>query len=150
MLTTNSLSYLAQLIHNFCGVYSINTLPMLQDLNCHHAATVVNNQQQQQGNCNPKTLIVNLDTDNLPGSHWVAIAAEGGVIEIFDSFGLPLPPLLQSWASAQQCRWIYEPLLMVQKPDAITCGYYALIFCIARCYFNTLLETICYIDTLKI
>ena len=147
MLTTNSLSYLAQSIHNFCGVYSINTLPMLQDL----SASVNKHRQHQQENCNLKTLIVNLDTDNLPGSHWVAIAENaGGVIEIFDSFGLPPPPLLQSWASAQQRRWIYEPLLMVQKPDAITCGYYALIFCIARCYFNTLLETICYIDTLKI
>ena len=108
------------------------------------------NQQQNHHhhhqNC--KTFIVNLDSDNLPGSHWVAAAKnqDTGTMEIFDSFGLPPPPLLQSWAS----KWMYEPTVMIQDPDADTCGYYALIFCIARPYFNSLLDTLQYISTLRI
>ena len=97
-------------------------------------------------------MIVSLDTNNLPGSHWVALAenCSVGVIEIFDSFGLPPPPLLQAWISSQQKQWVYEPLIMIQHPNAVTCGYYALIFCIARPYLNTLLDMIEYIATLDV
>ena len=142
MLTTDNLLYLAQSIPNFCGVYSINCLPKLQALNCNNVSHHHTKPQQQQ----MKTLIVNLDTDNLPGSHWVSVALNGEMTEIFDSYGRPPPPLLQSWAG----QWTYVPTMMIQHPDADTCGYYALIFCVSRPYCRSLLDTVHYIATLPI
>ena len=142
MLTTDNLLYLTQMIPNFCGVYSFNCLPKLQDLNCN-----ANLQKQLHNQQKYKTLIVNLDTDNLPGSHWVALAkCENGLVEIFDSFGTPPPSLLQAWAQ----NWTYKPSIMIQHPDAVTCGYYAFIFCVARPHCDTLLDTLKYISTLNI
>jgi hypothetical protein len=126
------------MIPNFCGVYSINCLPKLLALNSHNKFVLT------------RTLIVNLDSDNLPGSHWVAVAEKNGIIEIFDSFGLPPPPLLQSWAAANSTKWIYEPGLMIQHPNAVTCGYFAYIFCVARPYFKNLYDTIMYLNYLNI
>lgn len=37
-------------------------------------------------------LIVNLDTSNNPGTHWVAIRKDGNVAYYFDSFGKLKPP----------------------------------------------------------
>ena len=146
MLTTDNLLYLTQMISNFCGVYSINCLPKLQALSCNNA--VLNQQNQQQHHQLTKLVIMNLDTDNLPGSHWVAMFINNGIAEIFDSFGVPPPPLLQAWAAQNLLKWIYEPLIMIQHPDTVTCGYYALVFCLVRPECKTLLDAIHYINTL--
>jgi hypothetical protein len=80
----------------------------------------------------------------------VAIFAKDDVIEIFDSFGDPPPPRLQSWASRNARRWIYEPGLEIQHDMSVNCGFYALAFVIARPWFRTYHDTIEYIDRMQL
>ena len=98
----------------------------------------------------PRTLIVNLDDNHLPGSHWVGIFAKDDVIEIFDSFGEPPPPRLQQWASRNAKRWFYEPGLRVQDYLSVNCGYFALLFTIARPHFKDFFTTVRYIERQRI
>ena len=77
------------------------------------------------------------------------IFESNGKIEIFDSFGMPPPPLLQAWAARNSKSWIFKNLV-VQHPLAVTCGYYALIFTIARPHFDNFDATVAYISCLKI
>ena len=93
-------------------------------------------------------MIANLDVESLPGSHWVGIYAKDNKIEVFDSLGMS-PPLLQAWAARNSTSWIYKNLV-VQHPLSVTCGYYALIFTIARPYCNNYDTTVAYISTLQI
>ena len=90
-----------------------------------------------------------MDSDNLPGTHWVGIYENDNVIEIFDSFGMVLPPLLQAWAARNSKKWTHGKLL-IQHPLAVTCGYYAYIFTLTRPYFDNLNDTVHYIDSLCI
>ena len=135
MLTTQDLLVLTRKQPNFLGVFSLNTLPELQELG--------HNMKKY------RTMIANLDIESLPGSHWVGIFAKDAKIEIFDSFGMSPPPLLQAWAARNSKSWIYKNLV-VQHPLSVTCGYYALIFTIARPYFDNYDATVAYISCLKI
>jgi hypothetical protein len=94
-------------------------------------------------------MIANLDTENLPGSHWVGIFAKDNKIEVFDSLGMSPPPLLQAWAARNSTSWIYKNLV-VQHPLSVTCGYYAYVFTIARPYFDNYDTTVAYISSLQI
>ena len=76
----------------------MNTLPELRDLH----------RSQQNKQKSYRTMIANLDTENLPGSHWVGIYEKDDKIEIFDSFGEPLPPLLQAWAARNSKSYIFK------------------------------------------
>ena len=140
MLSTEDLLALTQTLPNSLGVFSINTLPDLSSLSLG---------KELKGKAY-RTLIVNLDIDQLPGSHWVGIYKEDGVIEIFDSFGFPPPPLLQAWAVKNGRKWIYRHGVSIQHPLAVTCGYYAFIFTLARPYYNDYDSTLAYICTIRI
>jgi hypothetical protein len=139
MLTTHDLLDLTRTLPNFLGVFSLNTLPDLRESGQHTMKY--------------KTLIANLDVESLPGSHWVGIFAKDSKIEVFDSLGMDPPPLLQAWAARNSTSWIYKKLV-VQHPLSVTCGYYALIFCIARpdfdIYDNSYDATVAYISSLEI
>ena len=128
---TSDLLALTQQLPNSLGVYSINTLPALQDT--HYRNT------NHQNNNNYRTLIVNLDCDALPGSHWVGVSEHAGLIEIFDSFGESPPPLLQVWA-ARNSRQRVSNHLTIQAPLSINCGYFAFIFTLARHYCRNLTD----------
>ena len=140
MLTTDNLMYLAQSIPNFCGVYSINSLPKLP----------ASNYSMNPEKKNYNSYIINLDTDNLSGSHWVAAVDTGQKIELFDSFGTPPEQLLQSWATKHSCEWTYEPYVMIQHLDAVTCGYYALIYCLTRPLCKNMKDALNIISNLNI
>ena len=114
----------------------MNTLPELRELN-------------RSPKQNYRTLIANLDTENLPGSHWVGIFEKNDKIEIFDSFGTPPPPLLQAWAARNSTSYIFKDYV-IQHPLAETCGYYALIFTVARPCFDDYDCTVAYIKCLNI
>lgn len=67
-------------VPNFVGVYPLNKLP--QALRA------------------PANLIVNTDTHNLPGEHWLAISYQkSGKVYVFDSFGFFYPRILKIYAN---------------------------------------------------
>ena len=140
MLTTQDLLILTRHQPGFLGVFSINTLPELQDCQYQHLS---------RKRKNSRTLIANLDSDHLPGTHWVGIYEQDGVIKIFDSFGMAPPPLLQAWAARNLHRWVYEKI-QVQHPLSVNCGYFAFVFVIARQYFDNVKTTVLYISSLQI
>ena len=67
-------------IPNFVGVFPLNKLP--QALRA------------------PANLIVNTDTHNLPGEHWLAVSYQkNGTVYVFDSFGFFYPRLLKLYVN---------------------------------------------------
>ena len=75
-------------------------------------------------------LIVNTDTHDLPGEHWIAIYLDGnGRGEYFDSYGLP--PLHKEFIDfmRKNCPlgWCWNSVTL-QCLTCITCGQYCLIY----------------------
>lgn len=110
MIDTQQLHSIAtKLIPDFIGVYAIDDLP----------------KTNKHGDY---SLIVNTDTQNLPGTHWLAVIVrsdkEGYV---FDSFGGPPPLQLQNWLNQHCANWSTN-LRQVQSVDSNLCGYYCIYF----------------------
>tara|TARA_R110000822_G_scaffold27046_3_gene81063 strand:+ start:2939 stop:3385 length:447 start_codon:yes stop_codon:yes gene_type:complete len=59
----------------FAGVYPVDKLPKLKDR---------------------QSCIINLDTSNMPGSHWVSVYKQNSVYHIYDSFGRKHTTILPS------------------------------------------------------
>ena len=78
--------------NSFMGVLAINQLPYIQSY------------------LRPCGLIVNTDSANLPGEHWIAVILNiCGRGEIFDSFGELPPSELAIWMNKHCFRgWIYS------------------------------------------
>lgn len=77
----------------------------------------------------PCTLIINTDTKNLPGKHWVAIYIssfkEG---EYFDSFGCEPPQDVALWMNKFTIKWNKLHSVRLQNPLSTACGKYVLFF----------------------
>ena len=89
----------------------------------------------------PQGYIVNLDTHDRPGSHWVALWTDDDRCAVMDSFGLPLhlydPPDLFEWLSAQhECFQSNGHAL--QAVDSQAYGLYALMFLVHMSMGGTL------------
>ena len=94
------------------------------------------------------------------GSHWVSVyinnidqQSADSLLEIFDSFCEPPPPMLAAWAARNSRRWILNhrdggPVL--QRYNSLNCRYFALAFVVARPEFANLGETCAYILHLDI
>lgn len=104
----------------FMGVFSSNQLPKYS----------------------PKSfgLIVNYDTHNLPGSHWMAIISRDGEGYYFDPFGYDPPLNITSWLNHHFDNWSYNKR-QVQAIDSNYCGYFCLHF-----LFSAKLSFFKYID----
>ena len=97
----------------FLGVYPIDSLPS--------AVTVY-----------PCFLVVNTQSHNLPGEHWIAIFVDKQKRgEIFDSLALPPSLLLMRWMN-RFCRTWKRNLLSYQHPLSATCGSFVLYFILHR------------------
>ena len=85
-----------------------------------------------------KFMIINLDSSESRGSHWICLRVDKMSIEIFDSLGYDykiwgiLPtPLIDFLASLQKTRrLIYSPVL--QSKRDINCGLYCVFFVLYR------------------
>lgn len=109
----------------FIGVFPRNRLPM---------SAIVCRQL-------PLTLIVNTDTANLPGRHWVAIYVdEQRRGEYFDSLSQPIPKHMLLWLSCFTNQWKYvlRPFIdpPIQNIYSLTCGAFAFYFVHQRPLFN--------------
>ena len=116
--TGKELSQLANQFFNddFRGVFASNELP--NNINCAHR----------------QTLIINTDTNNLPGTHWVAliIYPRASYAEYFDSFGQPPPNHIKYWLSRHIPNRIWYNPYHVQPIYSILCGYYCIYFLFHR------------------
>ena len=77
----------------------------------------------------PCSLIINTDTKNLPGKHWVAIFVssykEG---EYFDSFGHEPPQDVAIWMNKVTLKWKQINSKLLQNPLSVSCGKFVLFF----------------------
>ena len=106
-LTTHDL--LALLRHNpqFIGVFPLDRLPHMRGLDMHKTVK----------------MIVNLEPNHLPGSHWVAIYRRAAKGYYFDSFGRLPPTTIRIWLANNTQRWAYQPRMIQSPNDKVSCGY---------------------------
>jgi hypothetical protein len=123
-LDKNDLLKLIKNIPNFLGVYSSDELSYLSILKY------------------PVSFIVNLDTSQLNGSHWLAIYINKRSVEVFDSLGLnpglwgsyPLPIFKFLKCYSFSHNFYISPVL--QPPNTLTCGLYCVYFITYRQKFS--------------
>ena len=77
----------------------------------------------------PNAFIINLDTHDKPGSHWVGLyITTFGVAVYMDSFGVgPLLPTIKSFISKNSRALRYNNIV-IQSLTSQTCGLYATYF----------------------
>ena len=77
----------------------------------------------------PCALIINTDSSNLPGKHWVAVYVSAyKVAEYFDSFDQPPPHDIALWMNKFSWDWKKVTLYPLQNPASSLCGAYVLYF----------------------
>ena len=108
---TNEIDKIAKkIIPNFIGVFPLDKLPK-------HLGRP------------PKSFILNTDTSNLNGTHWLAVSYEkGGIIHAFDPFGICYPPLLTSYLHRIPNVKVIYNRIMFQYPNERNCGIHCLTF----------------------
>lgn len=122
MTTTTQLNAWAKTLFTpddrFLGVFSSNTLP-------------------KSGQMNDVMLIVNLDTSNLPGTHWCAIKTRDDEAYYFDPFGESPPTHIAQWLTKQFHSWTANNR-QVQPLDTFLCGQFCLhfLYYASLTYFN--------------
>ena len=110
-LSTSDLKKAFEKDPEFLGVFALNRIPI----------------QPVPVNKNVK-FIINLDPDDLPGSHWVAVRRTEGRGFYFDSFGRVPPLEIQNWL-VQNCHvWTYNPIVVQKKSNKVICGYLCIEF----------------------
>ena len=80
----------------------------------------------------PHTLIINTDSSNLPGKHWIAIyLTTSGQGEVMDSYGILPPTTVQRWLNEHTQNWISNPYL-IRPPESDSCGQFCAYYLIRR------------------
>lgn len=75
-----------------------------------------------------RAFILNTDTSNLPGSHWIAVVVNENKAYIFDPLCMIPPPLrLIYWMNQRYQNWDYNKR-QVQPIDSVACGQYCIHF----------------------
>jgi len=70
------------------------------------------------------SFIANLQADNLPGNHWVAIRRRSdNTGQYFDSFGRVPPLEIQNWFMKHSSRWAHNKQILQKDGDNVSCGY---------------------------
>ena len=73
------------------------------------------------------SLIINLNTSNLPGTHWVAIYARNNEAYYFDPLAYQPPQSIVTWLSNNFKQW-KASTRQVQPTNSAYCGYFCLHF----------------------
>lgn len=91
----------------------------------------------------PVYIISNLDPDNKPGSHWVAIHINtDGVGEYFDTFGRKPTSHHLSFLCKNTKKWIYNSNV-IQSVFSSLCGQYCLLYLYFKLRGMSLNDFIC-------
>ena len=91
----------------FCGVYPMNQLPT-----------------RQEG-----AYVINMDDHDEPGSHWVAVFDNNGVVEYVDSYGYP--PIDVRCLQFLGSEYYYNKVKL-QKQYSNACGFYCIYYILKR------------------
>ena len=112
MSTTDQLTRWMRNDPSFVGVFPLNRIPHLNSSVVMHG------------------LIVNTQTDNLPGQHWIAVRILFDRAWIFDPLPLHPPPPTLCDHLLHHCniRSLYICTLQVQPPTSQTCGHHCVYF----------------------
>jgi hypothetical protein len=86
-------------------------------------------------------MIINLDSEDNPGTHWTALYIEEGKANYFDSYGMPP---MQETAKYIQGLPLDCNSFSIQKPGFVICGHYC-IYVLSRLsngadFYDVLLE----------
>ena len=96
-------------LENFIGVFPLNRLP-----------------NSLKPYAKPLCFIVNTDTMNLPGQHWIAVSySKCGIAYAFDPLGMFYPHVLTSYLTKRARRVIFNHVTY-QDPSQRTCGQHCL------------------------
>jgi len=107
-MNTNQINYSLKKYKNFIGTFPRDTIPKF--------------------NKKPFGIIVNTDSSNAPGEHWVAIYSDNKITEYFDSFGLPpLHHEVINYLYTTSDVWHYNSLT-VQSVTSTTCGLFCILY----------------------
>lgn len=80
----------------------------------------------------PAIMIVNTQSHNLPGEHWLSVyISKERYGEVFDSLGLPLSNRLSRWLNKFTKKW-RTSRRVYQNPLSDKCGAYALYYVFNR------------------
>lgn len=100
----------------------------------------------------PSALILNLDTSNLSGSHWVALFfTKHGKCEYFDSYGRKPYGRILNYIAANTLAYTYNNAC-VQDLWTVSCGQMCLYFLIWRCRgisFKEIIQSMLHDDFIK-
>ena len=100
-----------ELVPGFLGVFPINKIPQNVPSHC------------------VLSFVANLQPDNLPGNHWVAVRKTvNGRGYYFDSFGRLPPREIQHWFMKNCSNWTYNKLIVQKLDDSSACGYMCITF----------------------
>ena len=90
----------------------------------------------------PAYFIVNIDSSDKKGSHWIALGIFQETVEIFDTLGFKI----FKWSSipCTLLKFLHRILgqrtlkisKRIQGPDSILCGYYCVFYVLMRPYFT--------------
>lgn len=100
-------------IHSYEGSFPCDQTPILSSLK------------------QPSSLIINLDTSSLPGSHWVSIYHTKNLTLYFDSYGRNPNEELNKILKSGNKRVIYFNK-RIQSFNSIFCGYFCVAFIISQ------------------
>lgn len=81
----------------------------------------------------PANFIINTQTHNLPGEHWLAVSYQkGGHVFAFDSFGYYYPLLLQNYLQKlKRTGSVSYNKIPFQDASEDTCGHYCIAYLIS-------------------
>jgi len=95
-------------IKNFIGVFPIDMIPDIKKNN---------------------SMVINLDSHDQPGSHWVGLFSNDNDVYYYDSYGLYPPPEVVKICKKSRLNCIYSSN-EIQHENSILCGYYVCHFII--------------------
>ena len=122
--TTSSINKILSCAPHFIGCYSENEIEKIKL------------------NSFPCFIIINLDHDKLPGSHWIALHFTRKSIEIWDSLGFRLlswPTVPCSLLNYLQSHTVSRKILVskrMQSDSSVLCGFYCILFVICRPFMS--------------
>lgn len=83
----------------------------------------------------PSSLIINTDTHNKPGEHWLAVCFKrDGLLYAFDSFGFYYPRTLKMYLISRGANKIKYNKIKYQENHETSCGQYCVAWLIAMNY----------------
>ena len=123
-LSTRMLTKFLANTKNFVGVYSQN---QLKKITLQHF---------------PSTFVINLDSSNMPGSHWIALGLFKNKLEIFDSLGFSMfdwphiPCELLNFLLKFSIGRKVKISKSLQSYDSSLCGFYCIFYVLARNFMS--------------